>query len=383
MLCARTRCWRCCAARWICWDSNGGREQDRGSAGAGKSTLNRLELTPETAAAKARYKKIVMEEKAVDQLLVDLYIQAQPSCPQRIVLDLDATGDPVHGSQEGRFFPGYYGHYCYLPLYIFCGQHLLCARLRPSHIDASGGALEQVERIVTALRRSWPQGAIVLRAGSGFCRDQIMTWCEEHAVDYVFGLARNGKRVRIIGRQLQEARQKYEQTSQPARGFTEFDYRTHKTWSRSRRVVAKAEHLAKGENPRFIVTSLHAQQREARSLYEDFYCQRGDMENRIKEQQLGLFADRTSTAYLRSNQIRLYFSSIAYCVLEALRRLGLAATDRAAAQCQTIRLQLLKIGAQGRVTVRRVWLSMASAHPSATVFAQVYANLERAPVLRL
>lgn len=355
------------------------RKRDEGKPGAGKSTLNRLELTPEDANEKARYKKIVMNEEAVDDLFTQLYIQAQERQPERIVLDLDATDDPLHGEQEGRFFHGYYRHYCYLPLYIFAGQHLLCARLRPSNIDASAGALEEVQRIVKALRRVWPEVEIILRADSGFCREPLMKWCEEHQVDYVFGLQRNKKLEKIIGGELQQARREFEQTGKAARVFQEFSYRTRKSWSRERRVMAKAEHLAKGANPRFIVTSLGAEWMEGRKLYEEFYCARGEMENRIKEQQLALFADRTSTAFLRSNQLRLYFSAIGYCLMEALRRLGLKGTEMARAQCGTIRGKLLKIGAQIRVTARKIWVSMASGCPYGEVFGQAYRNLESAP----
>jgi len=351
------------------------RKQDRGKAGAGKSTLNRLELTKANATARTRYKKIVLDTAAVDRLLVDLYIQAQPRQPERIVLDLDATDDPLHGEQEGRFFHGYYGGYCYLPLYIFCGQHLLCARLRPSNIDASAGALDEIQRIVGRLRQSWPEAEIVLRADSGFCRDEIMDWCEGNGVDYAFGLAKNERLRKKMGGAMKQARQQWKKTGKPARVFTEFRYRTHKSWSRARRVVAKAEYLDKGENPRFVVTSFSTEQMKARPLYEQFYCARGEMENRIKEQQLALFADRTSTSQMRSNQIRLYFSSIAYCVLEALRRLGLAGTEMARAQGQTMRLRLLKIGARVRLTARKIWVSLATGHPAAGLFGQVHGNL--------
>jgi hypothetical protein len=348
------------------------RQQDRGKAGAGKSTLNRLELTKADAPRRTRYKKIVLDTAAVDRLLVDLYTQAQPRQPERIVLDLDATDDPLHGEQEERFFHGYYGGYCYLPLYIFCGEHLLCARLRPSNIDASAGALEEVQRIVAQLRRVWPQAAIVLRADSGFCRDETMSWCEDNGVDYVFGLAKNERLRKKIGGAMKRARQQWKKTGKPARVFAEFRYRTHKSWSRAQRVIAKAEYLDKGENPRFVVTSLSPEQMEQRELYEKFYCARGEMENRIKEQQLALFADRTSTSWMRSNQIRLYFSSIAYCVMEALRRLGLAGTGMARAQCQTMRL---------RLTVRKIWVSLATGHPAAGLFGQVYGNLSGAGAL--
>src|SRR5512140_1438826 len=240
------------------------RRQDRGKAGAGKSTLNRLELTQEDAHQRTRYKKIVLDEKAVDALLVDLYIQAQPGQPQRIVLDLDATDDPVHGEQEGRFFHGYYGGYCYLPLYIFTGEHLMCARLRPSNIDASAGALEEIQRIAQQLRRVWPEVEIVLRADSGFCRDAIMTWCEQNRVEYVFGLAKNERLLRKVRKPMKQAQRQWKQTARPARVFTEFRYRTRETWSRARRVIGKAEYLDKGENPRFVVTSWSTEQMEAR-----------------------------------------------------------------------------------------------------------------------
>ena len=354
------------------------RARDEGKAGAGKSTLNRLELTPAEADHKARYKKIVMKEGALDRLLVDLFVEAHAEEPAQIVLDLDATDDPLHGNQEGRFFHGYYRHYCYLPLYIFCGEFLLCARLRPSNIDASAGALEEVQRIVAQIRQSWPPVQIVLRGDGGFSRDAIMTWCEANQVDYVFGLAKNKRLNKIIGRPLHEAQQQYEQTKKAARVFAEFRYQTRKSWHAERRVVTKAEHLDKGANPRFVVSSLSVEQREARALYEELYCGRGEMENRIKEQQLALFADRTSTSLLRSNQLRLYFSSFAYCLLQALRRLGLRGTEMAQAQCQTIRLKLLKIGAQIRITVRKVWVSLAGGYPYAALFTQVYGNLRPA-----
>ena len=358
------------------------RKRDRGKAGAGKSTLNRLELTPADATEEARYKKIVLDTEAVDDVMVDLYIQRQKRQPEEIVLDLDATDDPLHGHQEGRFFHGYYDEYCYMPLYIFIEEHLLCARLRRSNIDASKGSVEEVKRIVGRLRRVWPEAEITLRADSGFCRDEIMSWCDQHQVGYVFGLAKNSRLLRKIRKQMRKAQRRHAATGKPERVFAEFGYRTQRSWSRRRRVVAKAEHSDKGANPRFVVTSLSRQQMEARSLYEDFYCARGDMENRIKEQQLGLFADRTSTALMRSNQIRLYFSSIAYCLMQALRELGLAGTKMAKAQCSTIRVRLLKIGARVRVTVRKVWISMATGHPAGNLFGQVYANLQRLEPLR-
>jgi hypothetical protein len=357
------------------------RKRDRGKALAGKSTLNRLERTPEKPTAQeARYKKIVLDTGAVDRLLVDLFVQAQERAPEQIVLDLDVTDDRIHGQQEGRFYHGYYRDYCYLPLYIFCGEFLLCARLRKSDGDAADGAVEELERIVGPLRRVWPEVPILIRADSGFCREEILSWCEKNNVGYVLGLAKNERLKKAIVDEQAAAASAYAQTQKAARVFKDFRYQTLESWSRERRVVAKAEHLDKGANPRFVVTSITPEAMEARALYEDLYCGRGEMENRIKEQQLDLFADRTSTAKMRSNQIRLYFSSIAYGFLQALRRLGLKGTEMERAQCGTIRLKLLKIGAHIRVTVRKVWIWLAQSYAYATVFAQVFANLTEAPV---
>jgi hypothetical protein len=350
---------------------------------AGKSTLNRLELSAATIAEAERYKKIAVDHDAVDQMLVDIFLQAHATPPTEIILDLDATDDPIHGTQEGRFFHGFYGGYCYLPLYLFAGEHLLCARLRTANRDASAGALEEVVRIVAQLRTAWPAVRLTLRADSGFCRDALMTWCETHAVDYVFGLARNDRLTALIADELVAAETQCTASGAAARVFAERTYRTRDSWTRARRVVAKAEHLAVGDggksNPRFIVTSLAVTAMEARTLYEELYCARGEMENRIKEQQLMLFADRTSAATMRANQLRLYCSSVAYVLLHALRRLALAGTSLARAQCQTIRLTLLKIGARIRVTTRKVWLALASGCPHAALFARVHAALVALP----
>jgi hypothetical protein len=346
---------------------------------AGKSTLNRLELTPSTASAKARYKKIVADHAAVDRLFVEVFLAAHPQAPPQIILDLDATDDPLHGNQEGRFFHGYYGHYCYLPLYIFCGEFLLGARLRPSNIDASAGSLEELQRIVKQIRGVWPEVRILVRGDSGFCREELMAWCEVEGVDYVLGLAKNERLKAEIKKELRKAKRQYHESGRAARFFREFYYQTRKSWSRRRRVVAKAEHLEKGENPRFVVTSLTAEEWAAPALYEELYCAHGDMENRIKEQ-LMLFADRTSTAYLRSNQLRLYFSSVAYVLLQMLRRLGLAGTELAKAQCATIRLKLLKIGALIRISVRKVWVSLAGGYPYVALFRQVHEKLCAVPL---
>ncbi|MGH9601440.1 MAG: IS1380 family transposase [Terriglobales bacterium] len=350
---------------------------DRGKALAGKSTLNRLELTPVGARRESRYKKIVARHADLESWFVEMFLQLASQVPDEIVLDLDATDDPLHGHQLGRFFHGYYKHYCYLPLYVFCGEHLLCAKLRPADIDAAAGSVKVVERIVAQIRRQWPQVRIILRADSGFCRENLMRWCEANGVDYLFGLAKNARLQRIIGQPMQEARLEFEATGEPCRKFADFCYQTRKSWSRPRRVVGKAEHLAKGANPRFVVTSLASEECDARALYEDRYCARGEMENRIKEQQLCLFADRTSCHSMRANQLRLWLSSAAYVLLQALRERGLAKTEMARARCDTMRLKLLKIGAVVRVTVRRVWVSLSGSYPYQELFRQVLDNLRQ------
>lgn len=355
------------------------REQDRGNPLAGSSTLNRLELSDPVSAAGHRYKKIAADPAALDRLLVDLLIESHEKPPREIWLDLDATDDPLHGHQEGRFFHGYYGCYCYLPLYIFCGEHLLCARLRPSNRDGAAGSVEELQRIVAQIRQYWPKTRIIIRGDSGFCRDPIMRWCEDHKVGYVLGLARNKRLNRLLGRDMEQARIEHERTGKAARRFRDVRYRTRKSWSCERRVVGKAEYLPNKANPRFVVTNLPIGRAGARRLYEDLYCVRGEMENRIKEQQLGLFADRTSAATMRANQLRLYFSSFAYVLMHGLRRLGLAGTQHARAQCTTIRLKLLKIGTRINITVRKVWLSFSEAYPYASDFAQILANVRRYP----
>ena len=354
--------------------------RDRGKALAGKSTLNRLELgSPGLVPPTGSYKKIAIDPTRAQRFFVEMFLQAHDEAPSEIVLDLDATDDPLHGNQEGRFFHGYYKSYCYLPLYIFRGEFLLCATLRPSDIDASAGAVGELERIVSQIRERWPGVKITIRADSGFCRDHIMAWCEAHGVDYIFGLAKNSRLIGAIADDLETAEARFVETGHAARVFREFPYRTRETWSRTRRVVAKAEHLLKGSNPRFIVTSLDG---DARKLYEAVYCARGEMENRIKEQQLYLFADRTSTHYMGSNQIRLWFSSVAYVLVQTLRRVGLKGTRLAKAQCHTIRLKLLKIGAIMRLTVRKVWVSFSEAYPYADLFRRVAANIRQWRPLR-
>ena len=339
---------------------------------AGKSTLNRMELGD---GLPNRYKKITFWRDAIDDLLVEVFLEAQLAAPEQIVLDIDATDFAIHGGQEGRFYHGYYDHYCYLPLYVFAGEHVLCARLRPSNIDPSAGSRQEIERIVRRIRAVWPEVKIVLRGDSGFCREELMAWCEANQVDYVFGMARNPLLEKMVAEALEQARQQWEQTQQPARVFLEFEHETVSgTWSRRRRVVVKAEHIDGKSNPRFVVTSVGAEAWAAQQLYEDLYCARGDMENRIKEQFV-LFADRVSAATMRANQLRLYLSVMAYLLVCGLRRLGLRATHLAHAQVGTIRLRLLKIGAQTRVTVRKVWVQMSSSFPLQTLFRQALQQL--------
>lgn len=352
------------------------RDKDKGCALASSSTLNRLELSRAEVAAGDRYKRIAANADALDRLLVDVFVESYDKPPKEIWLDLDATDDPIHGNQEGRFFHGYYGHYCYLPLYIFCGEHLLCARLRESNQDGASGSVEELSRIVAQIRQSWPQTRIIIRADSGFCRDTIMHWCEKNEVDYVIGLAKNSRLKRAIGPELQEVKSEHEITGRSARRFKDLRYRTRKSWSCERRVVCKAEQLTGKVNPRFVVTSLSSEKACAQHLYEKLYCIRGEMENRIKEQQLQLFADRTSTATFQANQLRLYFSSFAYVLMYGLRRLGLQGTELAKAQCSTIRVKLLKIGTQIRISVRKVWLSLSETYAYRATFERVLANIQ-------
>jgi len=360
------------------------RQADRGAALAGKSTLNRMELTPIGARKSARYKKIVADRKALERLLVDLFLQAHATsgAPDQIILDLDATDVTLHGDQPGRHFHGYYDDYCYLPLYIHCGEHVLCAKLRPSNIDASRGALDEVKRIVGHIREHWPRTQIILRADSGFCRDELMDWCEsQENVDYLLGLARNKRLVKMIGKPMHEVYQQCMETNKPARRFVELDYRTRKSWSRSRRVVAKAEHLPGVErdkaNPRFVVTSLPADRIDARTLYEDQYCPRGEAENRIKECQLDLFGHRLSTTAFRANQLRLWLAAFAYALSRAMIRLALGGTKWATMQTRTLREKLLKIGARVVITARKLWVHLSSSFPDQQMFAQMYDRLQR------
>jgi hypothetical protein len=346
---------------------------------AGKSTLNRLELSK---LEPTRYHKISHNPVAIKKLLVDLFLEAHERAPKQVILDLDATDDPLHGEQEGRFFHGYYDCYCYLPLYVFCGRHLLVARLRRADMDAAAGSVQEVARIVMQIRSRWPRVRLVLRADSGFAREDLMAWCEANGVDFLFGLAKNDRLIAEIKSELDRVAAKSRRTGNPERCFKDFKWRTRSSWSRQRRVVAKAEWTQGEANPRFVVTSLARGACKAKYLYEKVYCARGDMENRIKECQLDLYADRTSTATMRANQLRLWFYSMAYVLLCATRRIALHDTGLANATCGTIRLKLLKIGALVRVSVRRIKIAMASACPAAQDWGRAAVRLAIAAIAR-
>jgi len=351
--------------------------RDKGKALAGKSTLNRLELSGEGDLSKHRYKKISHDIDKIERYFVEKFLCSYSNPPEEVIIDVDATDDLIHGNQEGKYYHGYYGNYCYLPLYIFCGNHLLQAKLRPCNIDASYGTKEELVRIIGQIREKWPDVKIIIRGDSGFCRDEIMTWCEKNHVDYLFGIAKNTRLLKKMYKKMKKARAKYYRTGKSARYFKDFRYKPLKNWEKPRRVVGKAEHLKKGENPRFVVTSLPKEYLKAKELYEDLYCSRGEMENRIKEQQLHLFSDRTSTAVMRANQLRLYFSSVAYVILNEIRNVGLKGTKFEKYQCDNIRLKILKMGAEVKVSVRRVYVSLSQSYPYKDIFYKIIENIQR------
>ena len=355
-----------------------GKRERRGEQLASSATLGRIENAAPGLAQDDRYRRILLDYEAVDHLLIDLFIEAHDEPPEEVILDLDATDARIHGKQQGRFFHGYYDAYCFLPLYIFAGDHILGARLRRSNRDGAAGSVEELERIVPRLREAWPDVRIVVRGDSGFCREWLMAWCEAQNVDYVLGIARNARLEDALHDALDEARTLHCQTLRRSRVFDEFTYQTLDSWSKARRVIGKAEHSLRGPNPRFIVTSFDDATWSARALYEDMYCARGEMENRIKEQQLDLFADRVSCHWERGNQTRMYYSAIGYALLEALRRIGLVGTSMARAQCGTIRLQLLKIGARVRCTARRSWILLSEHHPWRDLFIAAFERLRAA-----
>ena len=304
-------------------------------------------------------------------VLVDQFLAAHPQPPAALILDFDATDDPVHGHQEGRFFHGYYDHYCFLPLYVFCGAELLVAYLRPSKIDAAKHARAVLKLLVKRLRAAWPAVKVTIRADSGFCRWRLMRWCDSQDIGYVLGLAKNPTLLRAARDEIERAERQFRRTRQPQRHFGSFAYAAG-SWDRPRRVIVKAEHTERGPNPRFVVTNIPG---DARALYEDVYCQRGEAENRIKEQQLGLFADRTSCHDFQANAFRVLLSGAAYVLMQALRRVALAGTELACAQVDTIRLKLLKVAARVVASVRRVVFHLASSYPHAPLFWAAHRRL--------
>jgi hypothetical protein len=310
----------------------------------------------------------------IAEWMVELFIRSHKKTPEELILDFDATDDAVHGKQEGRFFHGYYDHYCFLPLYVFCGDQLLVSYLRPSNIDGAKHAWAILALLVKRFRKSWPNVKIVFRGDSGFCRWRMLRWCENHGVHYVVGLAKNSRLNEMTKPLLDRASREYEKTSQKQRFFGNIQYGAQ-TWDHERRVIAKAEHTEQGSNPRYVVTNLTD---DPQKIYDEVYCARGEMENRIKEQQLDLFADRTSCSKWWANQFRLLLSSLAYLLLEAIRRLGLKGTELARAQCGTIRLKLLKIGAVIRRNSRRVYFHLSSACPYESLFFRVARRLSTA-----
>ena len=314
------------------------------------------------------------------EVLVETFIASFDSPPEELILDFDATDDRVHGQQEGRGFHGYYDHYCFLPLYVFCGEKLLVAYLRPSRIDAAKHSLAILKLLACRLRQQWPGVRIIFRADSGFCRWKLLRWCDRHHVGYCVGLARNKVLETMAEPFMTAARKTFDATGEKQRRFHDLTYAAE-TWDRRRRVILKAEHLEQGPNARFVVTNLD--HLTAEQVYDELYVQRGDAENRIKEQQLGLFADRTSCSKFLANQFRLLLASAAYVLVEHLRRVGLQATELAHAQATTIRTKLLKIGGRVRISVRRVHLSLASGHPLQSLFRQVARRLTCAPARRL
>ncbi len=353
--------------------------EDRGKPLASPSTLNRLELTPQNADHNARYKKLVYHKERIEELLAALFLESFQEAPEELILDFDATDVPLHGEQEERFFHGYYRSYCYLPLYVTCGDELVVAKLRPANIDGCAETVPVLARLVEAIRARFPQTRIILRGDSGFCREDIMAWCESHQVYYVLGLAKNARLIKIIEDAMDRATMRRCLTGVAAREFAAFCYRTRNSWSRARRVIGKAESLPKGPNPRFIVTNLPEGYATGEDLYEKIYCARGDMENRIKEQQLDLFAGRTSTHTMRANQLRLWFSALAYVLMRRLRSIALEGTRMAKATCGTIRRNLLKIAAHIKISVRRIAIHLPTACPFQDLFVRTCKVLQHLP----
>jgi len=357
------------------------RARDRGKALAGKSTMCRMELGgTKKEPHKDKYKKIVLDFEKAEKLLLDIFEESLKDVPDELVLDLDATDDPLHGNQEGAFFNGYYKAYCYLPLYIFCGDHLLLARLQTSDVDPAKAGMTAIRKTVRELRRRFPKTRLILRGDGGFCREELMDLCESPMMDFVFGLPKNKRLEKLLESAMSESREKFQPDGEAVRTFSEFSYKPLETWEHPRRVIGKAEINDKGENPRFVVTTMKPEKWEPKELYEDFYCARGDMENRIKEQQLGLFGDRLSTSWIKSNQLRLFFSSFAHTLFRALREDGLKGTRMEKAQCWTMRTQLMKIAVRITLSVRRIKISFPTPYPYKEMFHQVLRQIRQVPI---
>jgi hypothetical protein len=351
------------------------RTRDRGKPLAGKSTLNRLEVSAEKGGETKRYHKIPPDFGKMDAFLVHIFLDTYATAPAQIILDFDTTDVELHGEQEGRFFHGYYDEYCYTPLYVFCGDQLVAVEMLTAETSPVVPAYFVLKRLIPSIRARFPQTRIIIRGDSGFGDDLLMAWCEREGIEYLFGLSGNNRLETPIAAPLEQARQRFLETGQAARVFAEFLYKPVKTWDRERRVIAKAEHLADGPNPRFVVTNIALERYAPQALYEDLYCQRGNMENRIKEQQLDLFADRCSTHWVSSNTVRVYLHAVAYVLVSGLRREALAGTRLEKASCGRIRLTLLKIGALVQATVRHVWIHLSSACPYQDVFRHAQAVL--------
>ena len=351
------------------------REQDKGKSLAGRSTLNRLELSGRVVKPNERYKKIFCNERKVGKFFVDEFVRSRRGKKvKRLILDLDRTGYPLYGEQEGRYFLKYYNDYCYTPLYIFCEEMLLQARLGTGDNAAFYGVTSELSFLIPELKKHFPKARIIVRGDGAFAIEEIMSFCEENGIDFIFGLPKNPVLERSSAAAMSEAEAKFSKTQTTVREFSEFYYKTRESWSRERRVIAKSEYSEQGANPRFVVTSLNRRCSSAMKMYEHWYCKRCDMENRIKEQ-LQLFGDRMSCEVKMANQLRLWFTAVAYILFAHLRRLALRRTALAKAEVATIRAKILKIGARILISCRRVYFSLASAFPYKNIFAAAHRNL--------
>jgi hypothetical protein len=355
--------------QYVCGKKNG--------AVAGKSTLNRLELgkEPYSEDDKSRYCKIDWEDSEIEDLFCTLFLESFEEVPIEIILDFDATDVPIYGDQQSKFFHGYYDDYCFMPLYVFGGDFLLAAKLRPSNIDAAKGTTEILEKLVLRIREHFPDVNIIFRGDSGFCRDDILSLCESLQISYVVGIPRNSRLTDVIHDQMAQVKKESKKEEKAVREFTRFEYQTKDSWENPRSIVAKVEHLPGKENPRFIVTNISEKQWDDRSLYEDLYCGRGDMENRIKEQKLDLFSDRTSTWWMSSNQLRLWFSAFAYTFFVLLKRALPVESKERSHRPETIRLKLLKVAVVFQESVRRIVVVLPKSYPYWGVWVQLSKSL--------